>query len=69
MQEVCHYAQLFGDDFSYSRAELNYGNLTHIFEYINSNQERFRLNITFSSPLNYLKGIAAYSDPKTKSVE
>lgn len=48
-------AQDFGDDFNFQNAKMYFKNTDKLFNYINSNPDKFKgMNIIYSSPNEYI---------------
>jgi len=51
---------LWGDDFQYSNANLNFKNIDKIIKYINNNYDKYGINAKYSTPSLYLEAVNSY---------
>jgi len=66
-REMCnHFAfrdllHTFGDDFTYANARMVYKNMDYLFDYINENQDKFNMQVNYSTPEDYINQIYSNS--------
>ena len=62
-REMCNHYQsttlmhTFGDDFAYGNAWKDFKNMDLLFSYINEHEEEYNMNVTYSTPEEYIKEI------------
>jgi len=54
----------FGDDFNYQAAHINFKNADKLLNYISKNYNKYNVNFTWSTPIDYIKKINALNGMK-----
>jgi lysosomal alpha-mannosidase len=59
----------FGCDFAYMNANVNFKNMDKLMKYINANKETYGLNVKYSTPIEYVRAVHAFSEREKVSFE